>query len=83
MDFLILFPNRIHVVIEIDGKQHYSDHDGKASPKLYAEMVAADRELKLDGYEIFRFGGNEFVNKDSATKVIREFVSKLIALHSA
>lgn len=81
MDFLLLFPNRIHVVIEIDGKQHYSESDGKASPKRYAEMVAADRELKLNGYEIFRFGGYEFLDQNSPNKIIGEFFSRLIALY--
>lgn len=56
MDFLMLLPNGIRVVIEIDGKQHYSKND-IASPKLYAEMMANTRELQLKGYEVYRFGG--------------------------
>ncbi|MGW2892953.1 hypothetical protein ACWDDN_48215 [Streptomyces griseoruber] len=30
-----------------------------AVPRLYTEMVAEDRRLRLAGYEIYRFGGWE------------------------
>ncbi len=53
MDFLLLFSNRQRVVIEVDGKQHYSDNN-IVSPSLYAEMVIEDRHLKLAGYEVYR-----------------------------
>jgi very-short-patch-repair endonuclease len=58
MDFLILLSNNIRVVIEVDGKQHYSD-ENTAAPAKYAEMVSLDRELKLLGYDVYRFGGYE------------------------
>jgi very-short-patch-repair endonuclease len=54
MDFLLLLRSSVRVVIEIDGKQHYSDVDGKASPQLYAKMVAEDRRIRCLGYEIYR-----------------------------
>ena len=56
MDFLMLLPNGIRVVIEIDGKQHYSEGD-ISSPKLYAEMMVDTRKLQLKGYEVYRLGG--------------------------
>lgn len=59
MDFLILFSDRRRVVMEVDGKQHYSRPDGHADPRLYAQMVAEDRRLRLAGYEVYRFGGAE------------------------
>ncbi|MGH8647242.1 MAG: hypothetical protein ACREX4_23400, partial [Gammaproteobacteria bacterium] len=46
MDFLMLFSNHERIVIEVDGKHHYANGD-VASPQRYAEMVAADRELRL------------------------------------
>ena len=52
--------HRNRIVIEIDGKQHYADGD-RASPKLYSEMVKAHREMSLCGYDVYRFGGYEFV----------------------
>src|SRR5260221_46020 len=58
MDFFLLLPNRQRVVIEIDGKHHYADGD-TASPQRYATMVAEDRNLRLLGYEVYRFGGFE------------------------
>ena len=63
MDFLLLLPNRIRVVIECDGAQHYADDEvldnqrRYANPSRYAEMVAGDRVLRLRGYEVYRFGG--------------------------
>lgn len=76
MDFLMLLPCNIRVVLEVDGKQHYSEGD-KSSPKLYSEMVAEDRELKLKGYEVFRFGGYELSNGTGETTII-EFFGKLM-----
>lgn len=76
MDFLILLPNGKKVVIEIDGKQHYSSGD-KASPSLYAEMVSEDRRLKLAGYEVYRFGGHEFQNKVKFEEEFLKFFTKL------
>ncbi len=79
MDFLLLLRNSVRVVIEIDGKQHYSDVDGKASPQLYAEMVAEDRRIRCLGYEIYRFGGAEFVG--DATEIIVTFFRDLFEHH--
>ena len=76
MDFLLLFPENKRVVIEIDGKQHYAEGD-LASPRLYAEMVAEDRRLKLAGYEIFRIGGYEFVDSSKAMEMIGTFFREL------
>jgi len=81
MDFLLLLPNHVKVVIEIDGKQHYST-DGIADPKLYAEMVAEDRRLKLGGYDVYRFGGKEFARPDKGAGVVKEFFERLFELHS-
>ena len=77
MDFLLLFSDRDRVVIEIDGKQHYSD-DNISSPEKYSQMVSADRELTLNGYKVFRFGGYEFIQKDSEDFIIK-FFHKLLS----
>ena len=59
MDFLMLLPGGARVVLEVDGKQHYADGEGKASPTIYAQLTYADRELRLAGYDVFRFGAAE------------------------
>lgn len=82
MDFLLLLPGRARVVIEIDGKQHYSEN-GLAKPSLYAEMVIEDRELRLGGYEIYRFGGAEFVDQSSCKAMLTDFFHRLLARHEA
>ncbi len=79
MDFLLLLPGNQRVVIEVDGSQHFSAN-GKPSLQNYAEMVSADRDLRLAGYEIYRFGSNELVGV-SATAVIEGFFDRLWALH--
>ncbi|TSE15701.1 hypothetical protein B1A87_007090 [Arthrobacter sp. KBS0703] len=79
MDFLLLLPNRRRVVIELDGKQHYSDARGPR-PDLYASMVAEDRRLRLDGYEVYRFGGQEFVDRRKAEGVLSGFFHELLKL---
>ncbi|GAA4307070.1 hypothetical protein BJY14_008007 [Actinomadura luteofluorescens] len=40
MDFLLLLSHGVRVVVEVDGKQHYADGNGLASPRLYGKMVA-------------------------------------------
>lgn len=70
MDFLLLLPHRQRVVIEIDGKQHYADGD-TASPQRYASMVAEDRNLRLLGYEVYRFGGFELMQDNPAPSLSR------------
>lgn len=77
MDFLFLFSNHIRIVIEVDGKQHYSEDD-KPSPRIYSEMVSADRELKLNGYEVFRFGGYELMKNKENLEMLKNFFTKLI-----
>lgn len=79
MDFLLLLPGRQRIVLEVDGKHHFSEND-HPSLKVYADMVSADRELRLAGYEVYRFGANELVG-DSAEQRITDFFEKLFRLH--
>ena len=78
MDFLLLVPNRARIVLEIDGQQHYST-DGRPDPSRYAEMVIEDRRLRLDGYEMYRFGGQEFVDQQAASRMVAEFFDRLLS----
>lgn len=79
MDFLMLLSDAVRVVIEVDGAQHYSE-SGSPSPAKYAEMVAADRQLRLAGYEVFRFGGAELQREEDKVNVARFFLD-LFAQH--
>jgi len=87
MDFLLLLPGNNKVVIEIDGKQHYTkDNSNESSPKKYAEMVSEDRNLKLRGYELYRFGGyelkaNNAFQEAQAKKTINDFFKQLFTKH--
>jgi very-short-patch-repair endonuclease len=76
MDFLLLLPHGIRVVIEVDGKHHYSGSDGVADGARYSAMAAADRELKLAGYQVFRFGAEE-LRGDAARGVVKAFFDRL------
>lgn len=76
MDFLLLLPQGVRIVIEVDGKHHYADDAGRADVVRYAQMVAADRELKLAGYQIFRFGAHELLG-DSAGASVKTFFESL------
>lgn len=79
MDFLMLI-NGNRIIIELDGKQHYSDGD-KSSPKKYADMVSYDRKMKLLGYDIFRFGGQEFLEENFKEKLY-SFFNELLDKYS-
>jgi hypothetical protein len=77
MDFLLLLPQRIRIVIECDGKQHYAGENGHADPHRYAEMVAEDRELRLHGYEVYRFGGAELTDTPATGQRLAAFFDRL------
>ncbi len=79
MDFLLLLPGRQRIVLEVDGKHHFSEND-HPSLNVYADMVSADRELRLAGYEVYRFGANELVGEGAESK-ITDFFEKLFRLH--
>jgi len=81
MDFLLLFSNHVRIVLEVDGKQHYSV-DGEAKPALYAQMVAEDRRIRLQGYEIYRFGGAELQDEQQGKAVVTAFFDTLFRQHS-
>lgn len=71
LDFLLLLPNDVRIVIEIDGKEHYANGD-LACPEKYSKMVSEDRLLKLGGYQVFRFGGYELKQKN-AIEMVKNF----------
>jgi hypothetical protein len=81
MDFLLLLPGSVRVVVEVDGKQHYAEGD-TASPQRYSEMMAEDRRLRLRGYEVFRFGGFELA-QPGASAMLRSFFDDLLSRHSS
>ena len=83
MDFLLLLPNSVRVVIECDGQQHYADGTGKASPRRYAAMMAADRDLRLKGYEVHRFGGAELTDTPATRQRLDTFFDRLAERYSA
>ncbi|MFF1872800.1 hypothetical protein [Kitasatospora herbaricolor] len=76
VDFLLLLPHGQRVVLEVDGAQHYSRGD-QADPRAYATTMRNDRELKLRGYEVFRFGGSELRGLDQADALLRQFFTGL------
>lgn len=76
MDFLLLLPRGVRVVIEVDGKHHYADSSGSADVQRYSQMVKADRELKFAGYEVFRFGAAE-LREPTANADVKAFFEAL------
>src|SRR5262249_47287421 len=81
LDFLLLLPDRKRIVMEVDGRQHYADDDGKASPGRYAKMVREDRALRLAGYEVYRFGVRELTDGDASQALARQFFDSLLEKH--
>ncbi|WP_406187948.1 hypothetical protein [Streptomyces sp. NBC_01006] len=78
MDFLLLLPQGQRIVVEVDGSQHYTRDRGQLPDSgKYAEMMAADRDLKLRGYEVFRFGHDELEEARDAHALLEQFVPAL------
>lgn len=87
MDFLMLFSESQRVVIEIDGVQHYANYVSEnkkyyASVDKYAEMMAAQREMSLAGYDVYRFGAKELYNEAIGKRKVRTFFDGLFAKYS-
>lgn len=80
MDFLLLLPGGRRIVLEVDGMQHYAI-DGYASPERYAKMMRGDRDLKLAGYEVYRFGTVELGTPEAADATVKKFFSALYRSH--
>lgn len=86
MDFLMLFSESERVVIEIDGIQHYADFQSGqvkhyASVEKYADMVSAQRDMTLAGYEVYRFGGKELHEETSGKRLVKQFLKDLCHAH--
>lgn len=79
LDFLLLLPHGVRIVLEADGKQHYAQGD-VASPRLYSEMMSEDRRLRLRGYDVYRFGGYE-LSGPGVPDMLREFFGELLATY--
>jgi very-short-patch-repair endonuclease len=77
MDFLLLLPHTQRVVIEVDGAHHFTSPDGRPDGIKYAVNVRGDRDLKLSGYEVFRFGATELQNRASARILLQLFFKDL------
>lgn len=88
MDFLLLCPGGIRIVIECDGQTHYGDEPARpsepyrANPHKYAQMVSEDRELRLRGYEVFRFGGAELTDSPATPELLARFFDRLADRYS-
>ncbi|MDE0189735.1 MAG: hypothetical protein OXQ90_00115 [Gammaproteobacteria bacterium] len=80
MDFLMLLPAGVRIVLEVDGKHHYSSND-RAAPGRYAELTRADRELKLCGYDVYRFGAAELCG-EPGNRLVASFLDDLFRKHS-
>jgi hypothetical protein len=80
MDFLLLPNDRMRVVIEVDGRQHYAEDDGSASTGRYSAMMREDRSLRLDGYEVYRFGGLE-LQREAGERLVADFFDRLFATY--
>lgn len=88
MDFLLLLSSHQRIVIEVDGVQHYAIQNvaigneklDKASPKLYSEMVSSDRDLRIRGYELYRFGGYE-LTYGNVEELLINFFTNLFQKH--
>ncbi|MGW1643175.1 AbiJ-related protein [Streptomyces lavendulae] len=78
MDFLLLLPHEQRIVLEVDGSQHYTrDRGQRPDSGKYAKTMAGDRDLKLRGYEVFRFGHDELKDATAARVLLEQFLPAL------
>jgi hypothetical protein len=73
IDFLLILKNNKKIIIQVDANQHFADED-KFSPGKYAAMMSGDRELKLKGFEVYRFGSFEFKDENIENNLEEFFI---------
>ena len=54
--------------------------DSEADPNKYAAMAAADRDLRLSGYDVYRFGATELI-APTGPIMVGEFFERLFRVH--
>ena len=79
MDYLLLLQTGARIVVEVDGKHHYSSGE-RPDPRRYAAMAMADRDLKLCGYEVYRFGAHE-LSSALGESIVSTFFDDLFRKH--
>jgi hypothetical protein len=79
--FLLLMNNRARAVIEVDDSQHHPDVSGRGDDTAYAAVVAADRELTLQGFEVYRFADSDIRDPASARDKVGNFFRRLLDRH--
>lgn len=77
VDFLMLI-GTYRVVLEVDGASHYTSSSNRPDHARYAATMAADRDLRLRGYDVFRFGAHE-LRDERATPMLANFFDDLFA----
>ncbi|AYM40179.1 hypothetical protein [Mycobacteroides chelonae] len=82
MDFLMLGPGHTRIVLEVDGVNHYANAAGRPSPATYARQAQHDRQLRLRGYDVYRFGGAELINPGKSLALLTEFFGALFERHN-
>ncbi len=80
MDFLMLLPAS-RIVIEVDGLHHFADASGRADASSYSKTMAADRDLRLAGYEVHRFGAAELREPSATATLVKDFFDRLFRKH--
>lgn len=75
MDFLLLLPDGRRVMLEVDGRHHYGTAEN------YEKTVVGDREMKLRGYEVYRFSSTELTNPPTAAQLLTRFFADLFTHH--
>lgn len=76
LDFVLLLSHGRRVVLEVDGMHHYATGQ-RADPDVCAGTVRGDRELKLSGYEVYRFGAAELADEERAGTLVEAFFRDL------
>jgi hypothetical protein len=59
-----------------------SEQYDRASPRRYAAMMAEDRDLRMKGYVVYRFGGAELTTAPVAHQLLETFLDRLAARHT-
>jgi hypothetical protein len=76
---IIRHPHSRRIVLEVDGMQHFTrNRRTEPDSSKYAATMAGDRDLKFQGYEVFRFGHDELRHRPRAQPLLSDFFRKLL-----
>ena len=81
IDYLMLLPAGVRIVLEVDGQHHYSLGRAGSAPTLCrTDLRGPGTQAVWSGYDVYRFGASE-LQGDTGRRLVASFFDELFLKH--